>query len=357
MDTTIKQKAPRQGKKNQNSATQSKSGRKSNRNPRIPVGDISKSLEVPVALGRVRSTRKPNLQGMPNGDIVISHREYIQDVAGSVAFASTTCNVNPGIPGTFPWLSAIAQRYESYVFESLVFEFETQSPTSATGTVLIALDYDASDAAPVDKVSALAYRSSVRSPPWADCTHISLREDLTKHKSFFVRTSPLLANQDIKLYDVANAYLATQGQASSAAIGELYVSYRVRLMTPQFGVLNPGLTVESGAFSGISNAAPFATIVAGNLPVTIGHTGRTTSLTTFTFTQAWSGYVGFAVNGTGLTVLTPGGTAYRPVLQGLITGATSGYCLVDVVATVGQTFQISCNNTTITAAYAVFGEK
>lgn len=357
MDTTIKTKAPRQGKKNQNSANPKKSGRKAGRNPKIPIGDMSKSLEVPVAQGRVRSARKPCLEGMSNGDIVISHREYIQDVAGSVAFAATVCNVNPGIPGTFPWLSAIAQRYESYIFENLVFEFETQSPTSATGTVLIALDYDASDAPPVDKVSALAYRSSVRSPPWADCTHISLQEDLRKHKTYFVRTSPLLANQDIKLYDVANAYLCTQGQASTAAIGELYVSYRVRLMTPQFGVLNPGLTVESGAFSGSSNAAPFATIVAGNLPVTIGQTGTTSSVTTFTFTQAWSGYVGIGVNGTGLTTLAPGGTCVRLTLQTLITGGTSGYSLVEVTATVGQTFQISCNNNTITAACAVFGEK
>lgn len=350
MDTTIKAKAPRQGKKNQNTAKSNKSVRQPSS---FPKGGMSKSLSVPVAVGRVKHASKPVFRGLPNGDIIVSHREFIQDIAGSVGFGTTTLRINPGIAATFPWLSVIAQRYESYLFEDLVFEFETQAPTSATGTVLITLDYDASEAAPTDKTSALAYRSSVRSPPWADCTHISLLEDLNKQRSYFVRDSALGSNQDIKLYDVATGYVSTQGQASTAAVGELYVRYKVRLMTPQLGA--SAATAYGGAYSGSTNAAPFGTTVAGNLPATVASTGTTSSVTTFTFTSAWKGYFGMLMTGTTFSGQAIGGTCTKSDLSH-VWGATNFYQLADITAAAGETFTISCTNATISLVYATFGE-
>jgi hypothetical protein len=109
---------------------------------------LSQSVTAPQAQGLVRRSARPNISRSMNGDIKIAHREYVQDLVGSVAFANNQFPCNPGLASTFPWLSKLAPQYESYDFESLVFEFETTSPTTATGTVSMAVDYDASDAAP-----------------------------------------------------------------------------------------------------------------------------------------------------------------------------------------------------------------
>jgi len=320
---------------------------------RVQRGDMS--VSAPIAKSVIRQGSKPRMQGLPNGDILISHREFISDISGSVAFTNNTFAVNPGQNGTFPWLNAIAQRFESYNFEKLVFEFETQSATSATGTVLITLDYDAADAAPVNKTQALGYRSSVRSPPWASCKHTSMREDLSKNKSSFVRSGALAANLDIKLYDIANAYVSTQGQAGTSLIGELYVEYSVRFYTPLLGDARQGEALWA-AYSGSSNAAPFATKI-GNLPATVSSTGTTTSITTLTFTQPWSGFVTCTVVGTGLAGINPTGTATSAeVIDVINTGLTNEVDAIEVDADAGQTLIITISNTTITGTNVLFGQ-
>jgi len=292
---------------------------------------------------------------MPNGDIVITHREYITDVLGSVAFASNTFTVNPGLPGVFPWLSAIAQRFESYRFERLEFLFESESATSATGTVLIAPDYDASDAAPTTKSQAMTYRSCVRSPPWSDCAFQAIGEDLSKRKSYYVRSGTLSSNQDIKLYDTANVYVCTQGQASTAIIGEVYVSYKIRLMTPQAGPISLGEALSAN-FSGTSNAAPFAT-GGGTLPASVVSTGTTTSVSTWTFTQPWEGFISVIVSGTGITGIAISGTATgSEVSEQANAGGTNDIAVYGVTCDIGQTVVLTISNTTITASRAMFGQ-
>jgi hypothetical protein len=364
MDQTKSKKAPRQGKKNKNTANLSKLNkellseiRSASRRPLAnQKSAMSRSVVAPVAQASVRKVAKPSFRNLPEGDIVITHREYINDIAGTIAFANGSFSVNPGLPGTFPWLSGVAQRFESYRFDRLEFEFETQAPTSATGTVLITLDYDASDAAPIDKTQALSYRSCVRSPPWSDCRHTSLPEDLHKEKTHFVRNGALSANQDVKLYDVAVAYVSTQGQANTNAIGELYVSYSVRLMTPQLGDPRIGEALY-GLFQGSSNAAPFATVTYGNLPATVATTGTTTSVSTFTFTQPFSGVATLYATGTGLTGSTSGGTGNDVEQAEVVLAAGTSMMAIDTIdCDPGQTYVLTISNTTISAANLWFGQ-
>lgn len=197
------------------------------------------SVSAPVASSRMQRTSKPKMTTMKNGDCRISHREYITDIvagAGSPsAFAVQALSVNPGQVGTFQWLSRIAANYESYKFSRLKFDYATEAPSSLGGTLVLALDYDAEDAAPVSKQQAMSYRSSVRSAPWAPCQHTSLGEDLSKSKTNFVRPGAQPAGTDIKTYDIGNLFIISQGvTTASAALGELWVEYDVLLMTPVF---------------------------------------------------------------------------------------------------------------------------
>lgn len=83
---------------------------------------------------------------MAGGRTRVAHREYLGDITGSVNFAiAKTVAINPGVPASFPWLAYIARQYESYYVRSMCFEYETQESTATAGTVMLAVDYDATD--------------------------------------------------------------------------------------------------------------------------------------------------------------------------------------------------------------------
>lgn len=219
---------------------------------------------------------------------MVRHCEYVADVAGSVGFSTVPFEINCGRSELFPWLATIARRYESYRFRSLRFRFESQAPTTATGTVILGVDYDAADSAPVDKVSVMSYRNSVRCAPWESMVHHSTSEDLHKLPMNYVRGDlTLAANLDVKTYDIGNLFVCTQGQANTNAIGELYVEYEVELLTPQ---LSPAdlAGFKSVGTTGITSVAPFGTnsvVAAGsNIDASVNAAG-----TTLTFNQAFEG--------------------------------------------------------------------
>jgi hypothetical protein len=229
------------------------------------VSGFSKSINAPVAKTKIVRATKPDINYARDGrSCVVSHTEFLQDLNGSVDFTTTQIPVNPGLPASFPWLSNIAPNFESYLFESLEFFFEDASNTTYTGTVSAAIDYDASDPAPLSKVQLAAYESYVRSAAWKSFTQISPSGDLKKRSSYYVRTGSLAANQDIKLYDVGNLFIATQGQASAVPVGEIYVRYRVRFTTPQLSDVAVGLSRSAKITNGASNV-----VAAGsNAPLT-----------------------------------------------------------------------------------------
>jgi hypothetical protein len=179
------------------------------------------------------------METLRNGDCHIVHREYVAEVLAQASSPSTyqvsQFPINPGQSQLFQWLSNIAQNFESYRFRKLRFCYETEAPSSLGGSLILAIDYDASDAAPLSKQQMLAYRGSVRSAPWTECEHSSIGEDLNKQKSYYVRPGVQPAGTDIKMYDVGNLWVATQGVTTGGATcGELYVEYDVLLMTPVY---------------------------------------------------------------------------------------------------------------------------
>lgn len=274
------------------SSKQNKSAKLQNSRPVAlrPVHD-SRNIRAPVAQTQIIRTPQPKFTRLPNGDIVIQHRELISDVIGSEGFQVTKIPINPGLQELTAWLSQIAPNYESYKFEKLDFEFKTTSPTTASGVVMCAVDYDASDPAPVDKQQLAAYKGYTRSSPWENFIQVSRASDLSKRTTFFVRNGALSSNEDIKLYDVGNLFLATQGQASDAPIGELYVSYNVRLSTPQLN--NPALGMSKSSFFQKTKTA-VQTSAGSNAPLVID-TGLLPATSTITATAPYQGLVSVGI--------------------------------------------------------------
>lgn len=299
-------------------------------------------VSVPVQQGKVSRMRRPFFSNGGNGDVRIVHREYVAEVsqAGSTAFAATSYPVNPGMAVTFPWLSQIAGRYESYKFNKLKFAFETESPTSIPGSVLLAIDYDASDGTPMTKTQMMAYRDAVRSPAWSSCCMDASFEDLQKLKSHFVRTG---AAVDIKLYDVGNLFVATSNATGMG--GELYVEYDVQLMTPAFSD-----ELQSSYFTtGAVGAATDPLIKTGNCPCSVVSAGTTTHTDTFTFTEPYAGVLSYFTIGTAITAVTLSGTGSVGGQKSVINAAGSdGNYVVNFSCNANQTLIITCANTTLT---------
>lgn len=310
-------------------------------------------VSAPTQRTKIQRSGQPRVAYRPNGDCSIRHRELIADVNGSVAFATTKIPVNPGLNGSFPWLSRIANNYESYVLNSLRYCFETSAATTFTGQVMLTVDYDASDSAPTTKIQASSYRGTVACSPWCPSCHTSLRSDLQKRKTYYMRAGNIPAGEDIALYDVGNMFVCTYGQASTALAGELWVEYDVRLLTPKTLSSGSGNSIW-GSYSGSSNAITGTGSLSydnGNLPIAslILAGGTPTLFATWTFAQDWQGVVSWQITGTGVgTLLTGFGSATLTTLHSTLNGAaTSETAYQTINALAGQTYSTQIPNTTI----------
>jgi len=320
-----------------------------------PPPPLPKVNRAPAAQGRIMRTAKPQLRSLTNGDIVVSHREFIQDIPGSVGFAFKGLPVSPGRNVTFPWLAQIAANYESYLFKRLKFEFLTSSPTTVGGKVMIMLDYDALDSDPSDKTEFMGQRNACSCCTWESMTHNSLYEDLTKRKTYFVRNSPFtVTGTSSRQSDCAFAYFATQGQADTSFIGELYVEYEVLLMTPNLEDLGVG-----GSYSlvrtGTSPVTAFTVLARGNLQATVlnVNTPGVNVISTFTFNQPFTGTVAIIEIGTGLSYTFGGTAAQLGEVDGIQnTALTKQISYLRVQAEVGQTLIFTTLYTTLTTAQA-----
>lgn len=221
-------------------------------------------------------------------DRIEEEDEYIAEVAGSVAFGTTTFSVNPGQVGTFPWLSKIAAQYEKYEFEVLEFYYRPEvsqfATNGTTGKIILSLDYDAADAPPGTKQQCLDTDPHVDGMPYeaggpgfdpkVHKTDMTLQVDCKPRVArgpLFVRPGGLPGGSDIKSYDLGLLAVSTIANQNTSAIGELRVRYRVRFMVPvlenlaaapmnyQVSVFQSAAASEAGGATGVLTVVKLAT--------------------------------------------------------------------------------------------------
>lgn len=328
------------------------------RGPQGPVNP--QQIFAPAAMGRRMGSTAPQERILRNGRS-IRFKEYVQDIAGVVAFGATSFPVQPGISTLFAWLASQAVSYQEYRFRSLRFLFETEKASSASGKVMLAFQPDAADSVPASKQELLENQFKASSPVWAPCAfNVPVSEALGAKR--YIRSGVLAANLDIKTYDLGNLIVAAQGCADTSAIGELYVEYEIELSVPvvsasaqakaQSGYITAGGTISKTALFGT------AAVVSGGLDVTA-------SGNVLTFNRVGSYIVSLLVTGTGLftafapTLTAPAAGSSAALLGGISnaaanagTNATASYTVV--VVTRGTTLTIDCNavSTTVTACVA-----
>lgn len=338
----------------QNKKNPAKNSRKNNQMSN--TGPLGRTQFAPAARTKVIQTGRAKVNNLPNGDVRVVHREFLQEVANvGTNFQAALVNINPGLVTTFPWLSKIARNFESYRFNRLKFDYETESSSASAGCVMLAVDYDVSDAAPASKQQLMAYRRSVRSAVWQPCCHTSEKEDLNKQKTYFVRSQPLLANLDQKLYDTGNFILATQNLGGTAQ-GEIYIEYDITLMTPELNLTEivGGSVVGGGTLSAATPLGNAPVPDAQNFGITVG----TTANSILTFTQLGDYVLTYAFVGTVIAaapsaqILGAGVTLLNSTLGVIDSGALNAIVRseVRVSSLTAATIGIQLSATTITAS-------
>lgn len=221
---------------------QNKSGQLSDKKVAVPASASTKTARRPAKLKSGRGG---------DGRITVTHTEWLQKVTPTTVDEFEVIvekNINPGLPGSFPWLSGIANNYESYAFKSLRFHYIPRCSSATPGTVMMLMDYDCLDAAPTLEQEIMNSHRATSGPAWQEQTLVCDLADLLKWPQRYTRKGEHPV-QDQKTYDVGKFLLCTSGAAALTAFGSIRIEYEVVLMTPQlrnpFGDISLAITQNS----------------------------------------------------------------------------------------------------------------
>lgn len=224
----------------------------------VPVDKVQKAALKYAGLGTYTANSlvrgvgdtRPSMDVIGGGDnqtLVVSHKEYLQDVYGpeNSGFSSFQTLINPGLATNFPWLAQIAANYEEYEFSQLIFEFHstvdpasTDNPNGATGTIVMATNYNP-DAPPFESKEVMMQYHGANSGRLTDDMVHGVECDPSKNAGApikFVRTMTPSGGQSLKGFDLGNFQWALVNLPTAyfnSQVGELWVHYTVKCSKPR----------------------------------------------------------------------------------------------------------------------------
>jgi len=202
--------------------------------------------------------------------IVVRHKEFVSEVTGSQAFTvQGTYPINPGLDGSFPWLSSIASQYSEYRIKGLVYHYiptsgdSVSSTNPALGTVMMQTSYRSTETTATSKLEMLnEYWASEGKPSEAFCHPIECDPKENPFQVQYVRSGALPSTENALLYDLGRLTIATSGQQTTGnVVGDLWVTYEIELRKPVLTGLN-GTVIRSAlglGAAGFNIATPFGT--------------------------------------------------------------------------------------------------
>lgn len=172
------------------------------------------------------------------GDLVITYKEYLGDVTTSPTtvggFNVVQYKIQPGDQRSFPFLAPIANQYDQWIPQGIIYEFKSTASDLASnaslGSVIMMTDYDLNDDPPDNKSIMLNTAYSQEARMSADAFHgVESDPTLRSREVLFTRPYGMDPN-DREDYDLGYFYIATQGGSLpvATAIGSLYVHYQIR---------------------------------------------------------------------------------------------------------------------------------
>lgn len=216
-----------------------------------------------------------NSAGDETGDVWVTHTEFVQNVtatataAGSTLFQQQQFALNPGLSTTFPFLSQLAQNFEMYDFHGLMFQYkptsgESGAASNSLGKVMLAVNYDP-DAGPfLNSVQLENYDYACSTKPALGLVHgVETANHQQAVNMMYVRTGT--SNKDKVFTDLGTLTVATEGVPASGAgtqiIGELWVTYSIRLSRANLYNSILGLGIPADYFYGAVTAASLTSTI------------------------------------------------------------------------------------------------
>ncbi len=189
----------------------------------------------------ISDTGTPVFATGAEGTVVVSRREFVGDILGSKAFRNNTFRLNPGNPALFPWLSNVAHSFEQYEILGMILEYRptsgsaVSSTNNAMGVVIMTTNYDVLDPAFTSKQQMEAYQYTISTVPYNHAIHaVECKRELNVLDAMYVRQFVQPQSADPRFYDLGLFQIATVGmQADDINVGELWVSYHVKLLKPR----------------------------------------------------------------------------------------------------------------------------
>jgi hypothetical protein len=238
-----------------------------------------RSVSAPVSYSGLINNQEPRFSAYQGG-LRVRHSEYVGDLVstGTSLFSlSGAYPINPGLTGTFSWLSNVAANFEWYRFEKLKFYTRTLLPTSTAGGIYMSIDYDSYDDVILSKAAFMASPSAGSGPIWASvCVEFDAR-NADAYKKRLIRVLSGSSVTAPNSYDAGRMFVAFDNY-SGATPGDLMVEYDVVLFTPQIGpndsvadserlsisLTQPGLTSALVSSAGNYDIAEIVTSTTAN---------------------------------------------------------------------------------------------
>jgi hypothetical protein len=275
--------------------------------------------------------------------IIVRHKEYLTEIRGATNF--TVCNefdINPGLPTTFPWLSAVAAQYSQYRIRGMVYHYVPSSgnavsaTNAALGTVMMQTSYRATEAAPASKIELLnEYWSSESVPSQEFCHPIECDPKENPFNVQYIRTGDLASTENQLMYDLGRTTVAVSGQqANDFVLGDLWITYEIELKKP---VITNTTNTTLQAFAGMSTSSvgsgnPFGTLGTFTTSFDSFEGAFTVTANTITFPKGSVGVYHVFCNYSGVTAFNEAGWTFTNC-TGI--GAIAGNSTVGTRYTVG----------------------
>lgn len=201
--------------------------------------------------GATASSIVPQFSATDVHEIIYSNREFVRDIFApttSVAFSLQTWQLNPGLATSFPWLSQVAINFEEYEIIQLIYTYKSTvadfaSQSGQVGQVVMATQYNPNSDPFADKEEMMLHDGGMSCKTTDSMLH-GIECDPAKNSGAaqkYVRAGGLPPSEDLKNYDLGKTSLAIINVPTTyngQQIGELWVSYTVRLRKPKLASLN-----------------------------------------------------------------------------------------------------------------------
>lgn len=277
----------------------------------------------------------PKMSRLPNST-VLKNREYIGQCTGNLTWGvEYDLRINPGDATAFPWLSAIASRYEVYRFRKLKLIYESGAPTSYGGSIMVGVDPDVLDLTPANKTEMMTMKWVKRCNTWDSMEYnIPFSEEIMPDRVRYVAPA-IPFGADAKTYDIGMLVVASDQTATGYYLGELYLEYEVELALP---------CLHAEALVAQSNAVFTTTACTPTHPITAGPYLQSGLMEVRARGSGGIGddiwlpepgvyFLNWAIEGTGITNAIPNFSGVNTELEG-----SSGHIAAD--GTGGMGFQI-----------------